>query len=156
MSSRSHALSSSGGVSQTAILQKHACSICSKRKIKCDRQDPCSACLRSKTPCTFQEPAPSMRHRKRLAEEELLARLNQYEDLLRANNVNFEPYDSGWIPSNFQSKMAVEQSTCPSTPAPVPAAMTKTVQRDKIGDRYEQKRHKIFYSNNLLEVYGQI
>jgi len=97
-----------------------------------------------------------MRHRKRLAEEELLARLNQYEDLLRANNVNFEPYDSGWIPSNFQSKIVVEQSTCPSASAPVPAAMTKTVQRDKIGDRYEQKCHKIFYSNSLIEVYGQI
>ena len=46
-----------------------------------------------------------MRHRKRPNDDELLTRVNAYEELLRQNNIPFSPYDSSWIPSSFQSKV---------------------------------------------------
>ncbi|KAH8812849.1 hypothetical protein F5884DRAFT_786537 [Xylogone sp. PMI_703] len=67
-----------------------ACVLCQRRKIKCDRKYPCANCIKSRAEC---EPASQVarRRRRRLPERELLDRLRQYEDLLRQNNIRFEP-----------------------------------------------------------------
>lgn len=66
-----------------------ACVLCQQRKIKCNRKFPCSNCIRSKASCIPATVNP--RRKRRFPERELLDRLSKYEDLLRQNNVKFEP-----------------------------------------------------------------
>ncbi|TGO82697.1 hypothetical protein BPOR_0775g00030 [Botrytis porri] len=67
-----------------------ACLRCQQRKIKCDRRYPCSACIKSRVQCIPATQLPR-RRRRRFPERELLDRLRKYEDLLRQNNIKFEP-----------------------------------------------------------------
>lgn len=67
-----------------------ACVQCQQRKVKCDRKFPCENCVRAGAQCV---PAAlvSRPRRRRFPERELLDRVRHYEDLLRQNNVQFEP-----------------------------------------------------------------
>ncbi|KAH6666543.1 hypothetical protein F5X68DRAFT_265660 [Plectosphaerella plurivora] len=70
-----------------------SCQACQLRKIKCDRSFPCGNCAKHHVSCV---PATQSRPRKRrFPERELLERLRTYEDLLRRNNVDFEPLHGG-------------------------------------------------------------
>ncbi|KAM0313199.1 hypothetical protein ACHAO8_005696 [Botrytis cinerea] len=71
-----------------------ACRRCQQRKIKCDRREPCSSCVKSRVQCIPATQFPRQR-RRRFAERELLDRLRKYEDLLRQNNIKFEPLHKG-------------------------------------------------------------
>ena len=70
-----------------------ACVLCQQRKIKCDRNFPCANCTKSRSQCV---PATltQRRRRRRFPERELLERLRRYEDLLRQNNIPFQPLHS--------------------------------------------------------------
>lgn len=70
------------------LRYKHTCSLCARRKVKCDKGEPCSNCLKAKVECLYEAPAPS-RPRKRAADEELLERLALYEELMRKHDVDF-------------------------------------------------------------------
>ena len=67
-----------------------ACVLCQQRKVKCERKFPCKNCIKSQAECVPSTLAPRQR-RRRFAERALLDRLRKYEDLLRQNNVDFEP-----------------------------------------------------------------
>ncbi|KAF1962561.1 hypothetical protein CC80DRAFT_462740 [Byssothecium circinans] len=67
-----------------------ACVLCQQRKVKCDRTFPCANCTRSRAQCVPATQLPR-RRRRRFAERELLDQLRKYEDLLRQNNIEFEP-----------------------------------------------------------------
>ena len=67
-----------------------ACVSCQQRKVRCDRNFPCANCIKSRTQC-IPATQVSRRKRRRLPERDLLQRLRKYEDLLRQNNVKFEP-----------------------------------------------------------------
>lgn len=67
-----------------------ACMLCQQRKVKCDHKFPCQNCLRAGVQCVPTALTPRQR-RRRLPERELLERLSRYEDLLRQNNIDFEP-----------------------------------------------------------------
>ncbi|KAK1622809.1 fungal-specific transcription factor [Colletotrichum phormii] len=90
-------------------LHKHACSLCAKRKIKCDKAEPCSNCTKAQAQCLYEGPAPP-RPRKRAADEELLARLAAYEDLMRKHNVDFASHSHGWITSGPQGQIKQDKS----------------------------------------------
>ncbi|OJJ45117.1 hypothetical protein ASPZODRAFT_677832 [Penicilliopsis zonata CBS 506.65] len=83
-------------------LQKHSCTTCARRKIKCDKLSPCSSCTKTRRECVYHPPAQSQRHRKRPADEDLLSRISEYEDLLRKHHVPFQPFDNSWIPSPLE------------------------------------------------------
>jgi len=70
-----------------------ACVRCQKRKIKCNRQFPCTNCNTSSVQCVpaTLKPTPRTRRKRRFPERELLERIRKYEDLLRQNNIKFEP-----------------------------------------------------------------
>jgi Fungal Zn(2)-Cys(6) binuclear cluster domain len=81
---------------------KHSCLLCARRKIKCDKQDPrCSNCTKSRADCIYQAPPPPQRHKKRQADEELIARLNQYEELLRSHKIDFKPSTTVLTPKSI-------------------------------------------------------
>ena len=67
-----------------------ACVLCQQRKVKCDRKFPCANCIKSQTQCV---PAALTQRRRRhkFSERQLFERLHKYEDLLRQNNIAFEP-----------------------------------------------------------------
>ena len=67
-----------------------ACMLCQHRKIKCDRRFPCANCVKINERCVPATAAPRQR-RRRVPEQGLLDRVQRYEDLLRQNNIRFEP-----------------------------------------------------------------
>lgn len=95
----------------TPSIQKHSCATCAQRKVKCDKLSPCSNCSRSQSECVYRAPALSQRHRKRPADEDLLSKISEYEDLLRKNNVKFQPLDNSWIPSPLEEKLVSRPQT---------------------------------------------
>ena len=66
-----------------------ACTLCSQRKVKCDRTFPCANCVKAGVQCIPAALIPRQRKR-RFPERELIDRLQRYEDLLSQNNINFE------------------------------------------------------------------
>lgn len=93
-----------------APLEKYSCISCARRKVKCDKLRPCSNCSNGQSECVYTLPVPSLRHRKRPADGDLLAKLSEYEGLLREHNIKFEPLDNCWIPSPLEAKLASEPS----------------------------------------------
>jgi len=67
-----------------------ACVLCQQRKVKCDRKTPCNNCTKAGVQCVSAALVPRQR-RRRFPERELLDRLRHYEELLRQNNIPFEP-----------------------------------------------------------------
>ncbi|KAF8847265.1 hypothetical protein BDZ45DRAFT_637229 [Acephala macrosclerotiorum] len=68
-----------------------ACVRCQQRKVKCDRTSPCKNCVIANAQCVPATKTPSRQRKRRFPERELLERLRKYEDLLRQNNIKFEP-----------------------------------------------------------------
>lgn len=101
-----------------------ACVSCQQRKIKCDRHFPCSHCLRAGISCVPASLVPRQR-RRRFPERDLLQRLRQYEDLLRQNNVDFQPLHPT-APSDATPISAEKKS-------PDPTAVAITQDRDTGG-----------------------
>ncbi|TQN66407.1 Aurofusarin cluster transcription factor aurR2 [Colletotrichum shisoi] len=97
---------------------KHACSLCARRKVKCDKAEPCSNCVKSKAQCLYEVPVQP-RPRKRAADEELLARLRAYEELMRKHDVDFATHAHTWITTGPQGQ--VKQCDSPG-PVSAPAA----------------------------------
>lgn len=87
---RSQDISSSTSLSPQKSQRVLACVLCQQRKVKCDRKFPCTSCIKSRAQCTPAAPIPR-RRKRRFPERELLERLRKYEDLLRQNNIEFEP-----------------------------------------------------------------
>ncbi|KAL5114742.1 hypothetical protein ACEQ8H_007359 [Pleosporales sp. CAS-2024a] len=67
-----------------------ACQLCQQRKVRCDRKFPCANCTKAGVQCVSTALA-SRQRRRRFPERELLERLRHYEELLRQNNIPFEP-----------------------------------------------------------------
>ncbi|GAD98582.1 hypothetical protein NECHADRAFT_86480 [Paecilomyces variotii No. 5] len=78
---------------------------CTKRKVRCNKEDPCSNCSKAQIECSYRSPVPSQRHRKRLADDELLSKINEYEGLLRRHSIEFSPLDNSWILSPLEEKL---------------------------------------------------
>ncbi|KAH8660276.1 hypothetical protein BX600DRAFT_55668 [Xylariales sp. PMI_506] len=85
---------------------RRACDTCTRRKVKCDKQNPCANCSKALKECTYGTPVSSQRHRKRVAEGDLWSRINEYEQLMRKHNIKFNPLDTSWIPSPLEEKLA--------------------------------------------------
>jgi hypothetical protein len=81
-----------------------SCLLCQQRKIKCDRKFPCSNCIKHRSQCV-QATQVTRRRRRRFPERELLERLRNYEELLRENNIKFEPLHKGVTQENDASNV---------------------------------------------------
>ncbi len=99
-----------------------ACVRCQRRKIKCERRFPCAHCKKSGVQCVPAIFTPCVQRKRRFPERELLGRLRKYEDLLRQNNIQFEPLHKDVEPSE--------------SGAPCPSPSSTSVKSEKI---YEAK-----------------
>ena len=97
MSTAGYTGSQSPSISDTLAsqdLKAHACVLCQKRKVKCDRRHPCAACTKSRAKCVFQSPALPRRRPRKSPEAILLAKVRRYEELLKGFGVNIESTSS--------------------------------------------------------------
>ncbi|KAH7184734.1 uncharacterized protein B0J16DRAFT_286167 [Fusarium flagelliforme] len=94
-------------------IRKHACTICARRKVKCDKTDPCSNCQKAGTQCSYEAPAPP-KPRKRAADEDLLARLALYEELMKKNGVDFTQHVDVWRSSGLEAKVEIDDESAPT------------------------------------------
>lgn len=106
-----------GGASHSHAQRVLACLKCQQRKVKCDRKFPCANCVRHQVEC---EPALAPRQRRRrFPERELLNRIRRYEEILRQNNLSFEPLhpDDDNPPTTSASPADFQDSTRSDAPA---------------------------------------
>ncbi|KAG5659594.1 hypothetical protein KAF25_002153 [Fusarium avenaceum] len=96
--------------------RKYACTICARRKVKCDKQLPCSNCRKAQTQCSYEAPQPP-KPRKRAADEDLLARIAQYEQLMRENGIDYTQHANVWVPSTLTPKSEKAASVVDELPA---------------------------------------
>ncbi|KAL1963069.1 hypothetical protein VTN77DRAFT_8715 [Rasamsonia byssochlamydoides] len=75
--------------SSSGRQKTHACVLCQKRKVKCDRNDPCSGCVKAQVECVFREPLPPRRRKKKSETiHVMVARLKRYEEVLKKNGID--------------------------------------------------------------------
>lgn len=74
--------------SSTGRFRTLACTACQQRKVKCDRKFPCGNCSKHRTTCV---PATRSQRRQRRPEQDLIAIICKYEELLHENQIHFEP-----------------------------------------------------------------
>jgi Fungal Zn(2)-Cys(6) binuclear cluster domain len=116
-----------------------ACVRCQHRKVKCDRRFPCSNCNASYAQCVPATLTPRTRRKRRFPERELLERLRNYEDLLRQNNVNFEPLHKDSAKEKGSPKTQGENGSEDEHPGPTgtdPSSPATTLKSEKV---YEAK-----------------
>jgi hypothetical protein len=124
-----------------SALRPHACVLCQRRKVKCDRSLPCSGCTKARTQCEYRDPLPPRRRKKKLPEVEMAARLKRYEEILRKSGI-----DSGMLgdeDSRGEVASAREATSDGSekysspqgigTPVPAPSAPSKNTARSGPG-----------------------
>lgn len=127
--------------SQSAKSQRIlACVLCQQRKVKCDRKFPCGNCIKSRTQCV--PAAQIQRQRKRrFPERELLDRVRKYEDLLRQNNISFEPLHSETnAGSGGQNRIKWENDQRQSAGADKPSPSDTTSSEKVIEAKYGHKK----------------
>lgn len=93
-----------------------ACVRCQQRKIKCERKFPCAQCKAAHEQCVPASRSRNVRRKQRFPERELLERIRMYEDLLRQNNIGFQPLHREKTPSGDQGA-TISQSLTTDQPS---------------------------------------
>ncbi|KAK1966845.1 fungal-specific transcription factor [Colletotrichum sublineola] len=109
---------------------KHACSLCARRKVKCDKADPCSNCDKAKARCLYEVPIQP-RPRKRAADEDLLGRLAAYEELMREHNIDYSQYAHTWITTGPHGQVKEHDSASPVSTLPTVSQDSSWTQAQK-------------------------
>lgn len=113
-------------------LRPHACVLCQRRKVKCDRSLPCSGCTKAQTQCEYRDPLPPRRRKKKLPEAEMAARLQRYEEILHKSGIgslilNDEDSRGETFPAREATSDESDKYSSPqafSTPVPAPSENT--------------------------------
>lgn len=89
-----------------AGLQPLSCIRCAHRKVKCSRVYPCTNCSKQSAQCEFPPRRTEKRRRKAVSNgataQEIQARLNRYEELLKRNGIDPDEPESQSMPSEVQ------------------------------------------------------
>lgn len=75
-------------------LKAHACVLCQRRKVKCDRREPCASCAKARVDCEYREPLPPRRRKKKDSEASLAARVRHYEYALQKAGIDVSSIDA--------------------------------------------------------------
>lgn len=79
-------------------LQPHACVICQRRKVKCDRTDPCLNCVKHRVECEYRVPAPPRRRKRQSPDPQLHAKVRRYEEILQQHGVRVDELEPPQLP----------------------------------------------------------
>ncbi|OKL63292.1 hypothetical protein UA08_01712 [Talaromyces atroroseus] len=72
----------------------HACVLCQRRKVKCDRRDPCTRCAKAQVECEYRDPLPPRRRRKKNSEATMADRISRYENALQKAGIDVASLES--------------------------------------------------------------
>lgn len=75
-------------------LKPHACVLCQRRKVKCDRRQPCATCAKAWLVCEYRAPLPPRRRKKKDSEATLTARVRHYEHALQQAGIDVSSIDA--------------------------------------------------------------
>jgi hypothetical protein len=133
-----------------------ACTLCSQRKVRCDRKFPCANCIKSRAQCIPMTMTGRPRKR-RFAERELLDRLRRYEDLLRQNNVSFEPLskEAAGERRSFKATDAAYDSDSPEGSTPSMTTLSEKSHGAKYAVVLVWRKTTTDPRRNLLQVMRQ-
>ncbi|KAK6360088.1 hypothetical protein TWF730_006242 [Orbilia blumenaviensis] len=92
------ASASSAGAPASPKPHAFNCVVCKNRKVKCDRQVPCSTCTKLNVECQYVEPGPRKKRKSSSKHENLVQRLNRYEELLKQVESNVKLLDGVELP----------------------------------------------------------
>lgn len=68
---------------------EYSCTVCTQRKVRCDKAKPCSNCVKAGIQCEVIPPPPPRRRKRKLDERELSRKLVKYEQLMEKNGIDF-------------------------------------------------------------------
>ena len=138
-----------------------ACTSCQQRKVKCDRKLPCAVCIKSRVQCVPATLLPRQRKR-RFSERALLDRLHKYEELLRQNNIRFEPLhtareeDSPNADASDDSHDEHVENVAPQVSTPLSSEKTESVHEARyIHTVYGQSETSLICSRNHFHAMSQ-
>uniref|UniRef100_A0A0B7K7M5 Zn(2)-C6 fungal-type domain-containing protein n=3 Tax=Bionectria ochroleuca TaxID=29856 RepID=A0A0B7K7M5_BIOOC len=131
------------------VRHKFACSLCARRKVKCDKLDPCSNCIKVEAQCLY-EVHPPPRPRKRAADDELVARLAAYETLMRKHDIDFSHCATTWVPSGQEVELG-ETEPLPDTNLSLPSNSVHDALRSTDGAS-SMVLEKSLWSNLIPEL----
>ncbi|EEA27260.1 hypothetical protein TMatcc_004455 [Talaromyces marneffei ATCC 18224] len=103
------------GSSAAGGLKAHACVLCQRRKVKCDRQEPCISCVKARVDCEYREPLPPRRRKKKDSEGTLAARVRHYEYALQKAGVDVSSLDAD-KPLHLSASNTLEAENIQGTP----------------------------------------
>lgn len=96
-------------------LKAHACALCQRRKVKCDRHEPCASCAKARVDCEYREPLPPRRRKKKDSETTLAARVRHYEYALQKAGIDVSSLDAD-KPLRLSASNTVEAESTQATP----------------------------------------
>ncbi|EPS43041.1 hypothetical protein H072_2977 [Dactylellina haptotyla CBS 200.50] len=97
-SDTSASASASASAGTSSRLPAFNCVVCKNRKVKCDRQMPCATCAKLNVECQYVEPGPRKKRKSSSKHENLVQRLNRYEELLKQVESNVKLLDGVDVP----------------------------------------------------------
>lgn len=113
---------------------QHPCTVCQRRKVKCDRLSPCTNCLTHGYDCTKPESRRAPRKSRRKNDSSVLDRLRQLEDTLEKMRA--------------QSALGIQQHDVPS-----PERMSGTGTRES-APKEEDPGHLVIQDDQSRYVSG--
>lgn len=131
-----------------------SCALCQQRKVKCDRKSPCAYCTKCGVQCV-PVARTQRRRRRRFPERELLNQLKKYEDLLRENNIRFEPLHDETVEAMKSLDVGDGEVTKdPSSSIASPAATVDS--RKSCSARCVNIYDYVYLINNLAVAFGTL
>jgi hypothetical protein len=100
---------------KAGIEVKHSCTVCHRRKVKCDRGKPCSNCVKNRIECEYKLPSAPRRRVK--SDRRLIEKIRKYEDCLEriravvdeAGGVSSEPIPKSSSPIESPEPQPIEK-----------------------------------------------
>ncbi|KAF3932591.1 hypothetical protein ABW20_dc0107955 [Dactylellina cionopaga] len=129
-------------VSPKLPTQAYNCLVCKNRKVKCDRQVPCSTCTKLNVDCQYVEPGPRKKRKTSSKHENILQRLNKYEELLKQLETNVMHLPEGEAPPpppppSHGKKREINDSAEPHDKSSERVIAAKKVKRDRTQAEHE-------------------
>ena len=80
---------------QSMNVNPRSCTLCRKRKVKCDRHEPCGNCVKASAQCIFPGPGRAPRRSKKPENAEIQAKLQRLENIVKNHIAKGDELDFG-------------------------------------------------------------
>ena len=147
---------SSPGSNAGDAVEKWACSICSSRKVKCDRRKPCKNCVQRGDECIYKAPPPPKRRKRKALDADLLEKIERHERLLNGLEISGESPSSDRASGQSTSRYDPSSvaTTSRSEDNPNPQRDSQKTPDDRVAIIVTQGKESRYMENNLWLALG--